>query len=261
MKCSRTATIGLLVAMTCWSRTSMAAYPNLLPNGTFDTDLSGWTRYGASTCSGFSGGVCWTSVDADDSPSSGSAHLRATRYFYPILTLTSECIPVTAGDDYVLDLFVRGGSSKVEASPFWFTNPACELPGRLETSVIEPGLGIWTHSRRVFAAPGDVVAVRVLLRAREPAYPYFDNVRLHHLIPGGTTTTLGCEGTCGDPLPIPEGEVLPTDAFYILLVAVGTETCAPCICDVNDDGRINAIDALLTLEASAGQPVSLTCPP
>ena len=258
MKRNRVAAVGLLMAITCNSRASMAAGSNLLLNGTFDTDLSGWTG-NASTC-GYFGGECWTSVDADDSPSSGSAHLVATGYFYPVVTLTSECVPITAGDDYALDLFVREASSKLEVGPLWFTDPACQSAGRLEKGVVEPGWGIWTHSRRVFAAPNDVAAVRVLLRARATAYPYFDNVRLHHMIPGGTTTTLGCEGSCGDPLPIPQGEVLPTDAFFILLVSVGRETCAPCICDVNDDGRVNVIDALLTLDAAVGQPVTLTCP-
>ena len=70
MKRNHLAAVGLLVAMTCWSRTSMAVADNLVSNGTFDTDLAGWT--GTSYPSFRSG----RPDDATRVGYSGSAELR-----------------------------------------------------------------------------------------------------------------------------------------------------------------------------------------
>jgi len=51
MRRNRTAALGLLLAMTCRSRSALAADNNLVPNGTFDTDLSGWTLRGNAAAS------------------------------------------------------------------------------------------------------------------------------------------------------------------------------------------------------------------
>ena len=42
MKRNRSAAIGLLLVMTCQSRTAMAVGDNLVPNADFDADLTSW---------------------------------------------------------------------------------------------------------------------------------------------------------------------------------------------------------------------------
>jgi hypothetical protein len=76
-----------------------------------------------------------------------------------------------------------------------------------------------------------------------------------------TTTTLACSGNCGNPtMDTSSGLVTASDALYILQAAVGTRTCEPCICDVNDSGSITGTDALLAMAVTVGSPVTLTCP-
>jgi hypothetical protein len=73
-----------------------------------------------------------------------------------------------------------------------------------------------------------------------------------------TTSTMSEGAACGD-----EGNdgITATDALFALNAAVGLQTCAPCICDVDDSGSVAASDALLLLNAAVGVPVELTCPP
>jgi hypothetical protein len=51
-----------------------------------------------------------------------------------------------------------------------------------------------------------------------------------------------------------------TDALFILRVSVSLDSCELCVCDVNDNGSVSATDALATLNAAVGLPVSLDCP-
>jgi len=54
---------------------------------------------------------------------------------------------------------------------------------------------------------------------------------------------------------------LPTasDALFTLRAATGSESCADCDCDVNNDTNVTASDALLILKAAVGQDVDLVC--
>ena len=63
-------------------------------------------------------------------------------------------------------------------------------------------------------------------------------------------------GLAGD-VPV----VTATDALFVLRAAVGTETCALCVCDTNGSGTITASDALVALNFAVGQPIELMCPP
>lgn len=64
---------------------------------------------------------------------------------------------------------------------------------------------------------------------------------------------------CGDPVGPSEG-VTAVDALQTLRVAVGTATCAGCVCDVNDSGEVTAVDALVVLQRAVGLAVTLGCP-
>jgi len=68
------------------------------------------------------------------------------------------------------------------------------------------------------------------------------------------------EGVCVCGGPVSAAHPTATDALYALQTGVGAQNCALCECDVNDDGRVAATDALLILAKATGQNVSLTCP-
>lgn len=276
MKRTRMAAVGLLLAMTCVSHTSFAAGPNLVPNGTFDTDLSGWT----GSCSQF-GGVCWSSEDAGGARTSGSARLSPNALI-STATLASSCTPVTGGDDYIFSVagkvqFIYTGHADPRAVLLWFNDLECQSSLSGQTGhTIRIFSGPWKRRQRAVTAPTDAAAAHVVLSAQSSGYGFsslvanFDNIILSPVSSAGTTTTtLACGGNCGDPIAdatetaasdATAGIVTSSDALYILQAAVGELTCQLCICDVNDNGGISATDALLTLVAATGGPVSLTCP-
>jgi parallel beta-helix repeat protein len=64
---------------------------------------------------------------------------------------------------------------------------------------------------------------------------------------------------CGDATS--DGKVLASDALAVLKAAVGSFSCATCVCDANGSGSVLAGDAQLVLRKAVGQAVTLTCPP
>ena len=54
---------------------------------------------------------------------------------------------------------------------------------------------------------------------------------------------------------------LASDALFILRAAVGSESCEPCVCDVDSSDLVASSDALLTLKAAVGESIELDCPP
>ncbi|HYC00694.1 MAG TPA: hypothetical protein VEC57_16280 [Candidatus Limnocylindrales bacterium] len=69
----------------------------------------------------------------------------------------------------------------------------------------------------------------------------------------------GCPRDCGDPAD-DEGVITAVDAGFILNVAVEILECLPCVCDVDDNGSINATDALKDLQFAVDLPGELNCP-
>jgi hypothetical protein len=80
------------------------------------------------------------------------------------------------------------------------------------------------------------------------------------LLPDTTTTTITSDGDrCG--FPITDGETpAASDALFALKAAVGGATCALCVCDVDDSGKVGAGDALAILRAAVGGEITLDCP-
>lgn len=78
-----------------------------------------------------------------------------------------------------------------------------------------------------------------------------------------TTTTIASAVECGDAND--DGAVSATDALVVLRVAVGIDTCAACVCDVDASGgesAVTAADALRVLRAAVGEPgAALLCSP
>lgn len=274
MQRNQLAAIVLLLAMTCSSGTSIAAGDNLVPNGNFDTDLRKWQNYAP-------GSIGWSSDDADSASDSGSAEIIAS--FAPSFDaywLGSRCIPVIGGHDYVLGAATKlsvdaGVSAGVSVTLSWHRGSRCQIyVGQASISVPRGG---WTKSERTVSAPANATFAAISLSilktggaAGLKVTAQFDDVVLTAVAPASsTTTTLACQGACGDPVTdaakhaagAPTGMlVTSSDALYILQAAIGEQACTPCICDVNDSGDVTSLDALITLAASTGAPVALTCP-
>lgn len=67
-------------------------------------------------------------------------------------------------------------------------------------------------------------------------------------------------GSCAQPVSAGAGPVA-TDCLFILRAAVGTTTCTdPCICQPRGVAPTRASDALVCLQFSVGQPVTIDCP-
>lgn len=88
----RLAGLVLGVISAAASATDLPAGANVLVNGTFDTDLSGWLNPWGYT-------AVWSSADADGDPGSGSAHLQDE---FPgnngTLVILVQCLPVSGGE-------------------------------------------------------------------------------------------------------------------------------------------------------------------
>lgn len=61
---------------------------------------------------------------------------------------------------------------------------------------------------------------------------------------------------CGDP---GGGGVSANDALAVLRASVGTQSCYPCLCDVDASGSVTAPDALKTLRFAVSGSPALTC--
>jgi kumamolisin len=75
------------------------------------------------------------------------------------------------------------------------------------------------------------------------------------------TATIGFNalcGTCGDATG--DKGITASDALIALRTAVGSDTCAPCLCDANTSNSVTASDALAILRHAVGHPVTLNCP-
>jgi uncharacterized repeat protein (TIGR03806 family) len=81
---------------------------------------------------------------------------------------------------------------------------------------------------------------------------------LEEWIQGMTATTLP-PVLCGDG-SAPWNTVTTADALTALRAAVAIDYCAPCLCDVNTDGKVGASDALRILRSAVGSTDVLTCP-
>jgi hypothetical protein len=84
-----------------------------------------------------------------------------------------------------------------------------------------------------------------------------------------TTTTPQSNESCGDPAQDDGSSsgfgasavITVADALFVLRSAVGAESCALCICDVDGSGNISATDAVQVLQHALGGGGALECPP
>ena len=74
---------------------------------------------------------------------------------------------------------------------------------------------------------------------------------------GSRVRTPVARTTCGDAQG--SASITASDALFALKSAVGSETCALCLCDANGSGTITASDALRILKKAVGEELDLLC--
>ena len=269
MNRSLLAVIGVILVSTCAPRAAQALGDNLVANGSFDTNLSGWTSSPSSSST--THGTEWSDEDAAGAVDSGSAVIHAAGVSGS--SLTSACVLIDGGSDYALAGAYKfesnfAWSSALRIFVLWHADAACSgssLGQEILATEHFNKSGSWTAASRVVTAPAGAVAARIVLRvngdyemSRTVVTGHFDDIVLAPVV---------CGSGCGDPVPDAgqgsgaEGAlVTSTDALYLLQAAIGEQTCTPCICDVDASGGVNATDALLVLTSATGAPVALVCP-
>jgi hypothetical protein len=79
-----------------------------------------------------------------------------------------------------------------------------------------------------------------------------------------TECSLCSEGTClplcGNPFDSVNTGTTIADALYTLRTSVDLEVCGLCVCDVNSNSQITAVDALKLLRSVVRLPETLECP-
>lgn len=265
MKRNRLAVIGLFLVSTCVPRAAWALGDNLVPNGTFDTNLSGWSS------SGTTDPADWSDEDAHGAVDSGSAVVHAQGPSGQ--SLNSACVPIDGGGDYALAAaykFDWNGAlnSLLRVSVVWYGDAACSGSNVGQETLVTvrfTASGPWAAASRVVTAPTDAIAAEIVLHVsgdyelpRTVVSGHFDDIVLAPVV---------CGSGCGDPVPDATQNgatggsgVTSTDALYLLQAAIGEQSCTPCICDVDASGDVTATDALLALAVATGTPVSLVCP-
>lgn len=73
------------------------------------------------------------------------------------------------------------------------------------------------------------------------------------------TAEAACIPRCGHPVSDPEGDIVATDALFILNASVGALACELCICDIDSSGAVVASDALRALSSATGVDVTIDC--
>lgn len=152
---------------------------NMLENGTFDTDLSGWTADPGDT-------PVWFAEDCCGNVNSGSARLSVS--VTESEALNSNCVGVTAGDSYdvramtntlpLLGAFLSNAFVNV----IWVADASCVGAGIAESTLNIDTTPGWRQVGETIIAPDGAAGVIVQLAAHGQGLStgvdaYFDDVR------------------------------------------------------------------------------------
>jgi hypothetical protein len=126
-----------------------AAAGNLLPNASFDSDVSGWSG----------GFAAWSAEDVAGSQSSGSLELQNTDV--QGATVGYVCVPVTGGSSYAYggEYLIEPGQAangQISMQVRWFSDAACNQFLSLVNPTLDAnGIGAWTHVVAIADAPAN----------------------------------------------------------------------------------------------------------
>jgi len=268
---------------------------NLLKNGHFDVDVSGWRIRCGPPCSS----ITWSSQDSKSSPDSGSAFVNAiTAGGLP----EQDIFPVFEGLTYDFGATARRatglpGSAKVMVS--WFPSGSTADGGctqgslRTDETALLAATDAWEILSSTSVAPSGAKCAAVLLfvgaGAGFPGYAYFDDVffarqnttgSFYTVTPCRIFDTRNPDGPFGGPafapftsrtFVIPGSCGIPTDATTIAanltvtdttgaghFVVYPTGTDPPSTSTLNfGKGQTRASNAILTL--GVGGEITLSC--
>jgi len=163
---------------------ALAGAQNMLVNGGFDADLSGWDFPDATPV--------WTSFDIADAPDSGSA-LATNAATTPDSTVVvlRQCLPITKAGLYTLraSVFVPTGQVDGEAiaSYGYGMSADCSTGFFGLGGFFMPSMGVWKtyDSGTKINVPSDLPVISMFIQVRLDKTPdagvfeaYFDNVSL-----------------------------------------------------------------------------------
>lgn len=147
--------------------------PNLVINGNFDHDLSGWTTiYSTGT-----GTIRWIASDADGSPASGAAAVTSTQALagYQLV----QCVDVTPGATYDFGVSVRIPANQDASGAAYFgvyelTVPDCTNTSYTASHVTRvTGAAQWTQLTATAALQSSTQSLLFVLGAggeKQPPY-------------------------------------------------------------------------------------------
>ncbi len=157
----------------------------LVTNGGFATDLSGWKAFTDANR-----GAAWSPVDAEGSGSSGSAELTNTATDGGIAeTPMFQCAPVQAGEVYRVSakLRVKSGQArtgKANWAVIWYPNTDC-FGNSLEYDIVGDvtAPGSWVQIQDDYTAPPGALGARIVpgmikSQAGGTFTAYFDDVSI-----------------------------------------------------------------------------------
>jgi hypothetical protein len=165
---------------------------NLVAGGDFATSLEAWHHDPNPR-----GVSAWSPIlDANDSASSGSALLYSTAPEGGVLVeLLDQCVPVAAGQQYVLSHEVRFADEETttgwaETVVYWQSGPVCNtrISGNAVLTEVA-SRGTWIHGSETFTAPPGATSAFVVagvdkIEAGGQLTVNFDNIALELASPG-----------------------------------------------------------------------------
>ncbi len=154
----------LVFGLLVWASAGQAQ--NLLENGTFDADLSGWTTFS----DGLRVLTLWQEADAGGSPDSGSASV--TNFDEGVGTTQVgllQCAAVSPGQSYDLRGALQfpvgqAATGLAEVTVFWFSSSTCTGFLSDEFAFAQGTPGSWVDHSRTLTAPASAQGARINLR-------------------------------------------------------------------------------------------------
>lgn len=154
----------------------------LLPNGSFDQDMSGWTVHPFAVRQGT---MSWSPLDVDDQPDSGSAMLTVTGGQFGV----HRCVTIEPSSRYILrsSVFMSPGQ-KIDAtdapafqSVSLFDTPDCSGSDSGFGDSIKNIAGSWLQIESRFDTPANARSAKISLNVYVTAAPFtthYDDVHL-----------------------------------------------------------------------------------
>jgi hypothetical protein len=154
---------------------------NLLTNGQFRTDVSGWLAESSS-------GLVFAAIDAQGASASGSAELtHAAVTTVPTVVGSSQCVPVQNGKDYVIyaQVNVLDPNSKGYAGGFnisWYNSANCKgsAVGGADNSPLFPTTSGWATRQLQITSRGASAKIRI--NVNKPAASGVATVRYDNVL-------------------------------------------------------------------------------